>query len=144
MDEPVTQENCGSEGQPGAYVINRRQGDHTVMVVCSDRINATVQAATASAAQASAAAASAQPAASIDVAAIQRTALTSALVGLRGTRATLASNPSLSGEDRREALADIDESIAELEHQIAHPDACLLYTSPSPRDKRQSRMPSSA
>ena len=26
----------------------------------------------------------------------------------------------------------------------AHPIACLLYTSPSPRDKRQSRMPSSA
>ena len=25
-----------------------------------------------------------------------------------------------------------------------HVDACLLYTSPSPRDKRQSRMPSSA
>ena len=27
---------------------------------------------------------------------------------------------------------------------IAFADACLLYTSPSPRDKRQSRMPSSA
>ena len=27
---------------------------------------------------------------------------------------------------------------------IIIPDACLLYTSPSPRDKRQSRMPSSA
>ena len=26
----------------------------------------------------------------------------------------------------------------------AHSDTCLLYTSPSPRDKRQSRMPSSA
>ena len=25
-----------------------------------------------------------------------------------------------------------------------HPEHCLLYTSPSPRDKRQSRMPSSA
>ena len=25
-----------------------------------------------------------------------------------------------------------------------HPKICLLYTSPSPRDKRQSRMPSSA
>ena len=25
-----------------------------------------------------------------------------------------------------------------------HPNSCLLYTSPSPRDKRQSRMPSSA
>ena len=27
---------------------------------------------------------------------------------------------------------------------VAHYDVCLLYTSPSPRDKRQSRMPSSA
>ena len=27
---------------------------------------------------------------------------------------------------------------------IEEPDLCLLYTSPSPRDKRQSRMPSSA
>ena len=27
---------------------------------------------------------------------------------------------------------------------IANPYYCLLYTSPSPRDKRQSRMPSSA
>ena len=28
--------------------------------------------------------------------------------------------------------------------QVADAAACLLYTSPSPRDKRQSRMPSSA
>ena len=35
-------------------------------------------------------------------------------------------------ERRREAI------LADLK------DACLLYTSPSPRDKRQSRMPSSA
>ena len=28
--------------------------------------------------------------------------------------------------------------------EIVKPDICLLYTSPSPRDKRQSRMPSSA
>ena len=27
---------------------------------------------------------------------------------------------------------------------VAYPKSCLLYTSPSPRDKRQSRMPSSA
>ena len=27
---------------------------------------------------------------------------------------------------------------------VVHRAACLLYTSPSPRDKRQSRMPSSA
>ena len=29
-------------------------------------------------------------------------------------------------------------------YNIDPTDACLLYTSPSPRDKRQSRMPSSA
>ena len=29
-------------------------------------------------------------------------------------------------------------------HLPAHSETCLLYTSPSPRDKRQSRMPSSA
>ena len=28
--------------------------------------------------------------------------------------------------------------------KLAEGDCCLLYTSPSPRDKRQSRMPSSA
>ena len=27
---------------------------------------------------------------------------------------------------------------------VVMPETCLLYTSPSPRDKRQSRMPSSA
>ena len=31
-----------------------------------------------------------------------------------------------------------------LYRQAAGPSICLLYTSPSPRDKRQSRMPSSA
>ena len=30
------------------------------------------------------------------------------------------------------------------EKQLDTPEDCLLYTSPSPRDKRQSRMPSSA
>ena len=44
-------------------------------------------------------------------------------------------NFSLNGAEAREAWADLIEG--ELEN-------CLLYTSPSPRDKRQSRMPSSA
>ena len=34
--------------------------------------------------------------------------------------------------------------IVTIEDALARPDFCLLYTSPSPRDKRQSRMPSSA
>ena len=32
----------------------------------------------------------------------------------------------------------------ELQHNMRNSNSCLLYTSPSPRDKRQSRMPSSA
>ena len=31
-----------------------------------------------------------------------------------------------------------------LVEKLSSPNGCLLYTSPSPRDKRQSRMPSSA
>ena len=34
--------------------------------------------------------------------------------------------------------------VEDTENYNAHPYHCLLYTSPSPRDKRQSRMPSSA
>ena len=40
------------------------------------------------------------------------------------------SSPSIDSERQR--------------HEKRHPTICLLYTSPSPRDKRQSRMPSSA
>ena len=36
------------------------------------------------------------------------------------------------------------ELLALLENQVDQFEYCLLYTSPSPRDKRQSRMPSSA
>ena len=33
---------------------------------------------------------------------------------------------------------------ASMERSGAQPDDCLLYTSPSPRDRQKSRMPSSA
>ena len=39
-----------------------------------------------------------------------------------------------------ETLSEIDRGLAETEANIA----CLLYTSPSPRDRQKSRMPSSA
>ena len=34
--------------------------------------------------------------------------------------------------------------VAYAEYQLEHPEGCLLYTSPSPRDRTRSRMPSSA
>ena len=36
------------------------------------------------------------------------------------------------------------KGLEEIERVCAHPQACLLYTSPSPRDTERSRMPSSA
>ena len=45
-------------------------------------------------------------------------------------------------------ITDIDDKIIERAYEnkekIEDLTSCLLYTSPSPRDKRQSRMPSSA
>ena len=38
----------------------------------------------------------------------------------------------------------IEPTLVNLEYCRKHNKNCLLYTSPSPRDKRQSRMPSSA
>ena len=44
-----------------------------------------------------------------------------------------------------EALFEAPPIIIKLEEELIALDKdCLLYTSPSPRDKRQSRMPSSA
>ena len=45
--------------------------------------------------------------------------------------------------ERLQALQDEIESDTEINGSL-HPYTCLLYTSPSPRDQRGSRMPSSA
>ena len=44
----------------------------------------------------------------------------------------------------RDELLQEDEVRGEDEFRIKLPQSCLLYTSPSPRDQRGSRMPSSA
>ena len=41
-------------------------------------------------------------------------------------------------------IEKIREEINNIKIEFKYVDGCLLYTSPSPRDKRQSRMPSSA
>ena len=44
-----------------------------------------------------------------------------------------------------EALINTEEDLFEIERKFKNnQDACLLYTSPSPRDRQKSRMPSSA
>ena len=48
------------------------------------------------------------------------------------------------GGIERIEIAEIDGMVVEMSKKFLPSMACLLYTSPSPRDKRQSRMPSSA
>ena len=61
-----------------------------------------------------------------------------------------AINPDAEG-DRTErfrmglaALADLNQAGTTPEQALAQAKTCLLYTSPSPRDRQKSRMPSSA
>ena len=46
-------------------------------------------------------------------------------------------------DDDSAKLKDPSATLAQVK-DVVNAKACLLYTSPSPRDKRQSRMPSSA
>ena len=48
-------------------------------------------------------------------------------------------------KEREHRFESAGEFITRLAHRVTKwRESCLLYTSPSPRDKRQSRMPSSA
>ena len=50
----------------------------------------------------------------------------------------------LTKKDILEAFNTYVERFEKGDLEYVHYSCCLLYTSPSPRDKRQSRMPSSA
>ena len=50
----------------------------------------------------------------------------------------------LEKQKQEEENSQIVQAVRSLKLTPAQLMACLLYTSPSPRDKRQSRMPSSA
>ena len=49
-----------------------------------------------------------------------------------------------ANEKAYEIINNGGQAIDAVEEGVKVSEACLLYTSPSPRDKRQSRMPSSA
>ena len=57
---------------------------------------------------------------------------------------TSASTEKVSSMERLEFLGDRILGLVISEELFLKYPGCLLYTSPSPRDKRQSRMPSSA
>ena len=94
----------GRDGDARQFVINRQDGDKRIMIICSNRIE-------------KAAAEGAEIAANSKD--IERSALRSAISGLRSARAGIAGNMSMSAEVRAQALAGIDEGIAEVESDIA-------------------------
>jgi bla regulator protein BlaR1 len=94
----------GRDGDAKQFVINRQDGDKRIMIICSNRIE-------------KAAADGAEIAANSKD--IERSALRSAISGLRSARAGIAGNMSMSAEVRAQALAGIDEGIAEVESDIA-------------------------
>ena len=60
-----------------------------------------------------------------------------------------AANLKITIGDRNVQISELNDTITELKEQhkaelIEEYRACLLYTSPSPRDRTRSRMPSSA
>jgi bla regulator protein BlaR1 len=97
----------GRDGDAKQFVVNRKDGDKRIMIICSNRIE-------------KAAAEGAEMAANSKD--IQRSALRSAMSGLRSARAGIAGNMSMSAEARAEALAGIDKGIAEVEADIAKAD----------------------
>ena len=58
----------------------------------------------------------------------------------------LFANTLFSAPDKKGAYYLLEDAAKEPDFAIQgeYSGSCLLYTSPSPRDKRQSRMPSSA
>ena len=75
---------------------------------------------------------------------------TGASVQGNASRAAIGLVPSTQAQTRFGGIFTLPDTIAVNTIQFNDPDTlgllydCLLYTSPSPRDKRQSRMPSSA
>ena len=63
---------------------------------------------------------------------------------MKGLRWLLIREQDLVNATSAWMFAELDGTLIAIDHRGSEFKSCLLYTSPSPRDKRQSRMPSSA
>ena len=72
-----------------------------------------------------------------------RVAIDQVMAGQSALPLSLVNAALQSGDDTRSA-GDLDQLLTGRERQVLDHICCLLYTSPSPRDRTRSRMPSSA
>ncbi|MGN6277461.1 MAG: M56 family metallopeptidase [Sphingomonas sp.] len=107
----VSSRNCG-HGDLQQMVINDQSGGKNRIIICTDRISEV--AAKGAAEGATIAANSAD---------IERNAYRSALAGLQTARTRLMTDNRLSADERNEALSSIDESIKEMQDDLAHAGA---------------------
>jgi beta-lactamase regulating signal transducer with metallopeptidase domain len=102
----VRSRNCGG-GDDHNMVVNKTRGDKRIIIICNDRIERVVAMNTANIEK------------SKD---IQRVAYTHALEGLNRARARIAGDDRMSAEEKRDALESIDDSIKEMQADLANPD----------------------
>ncbi|GAA0672172.1 beta-lactamase regulating signal transducer with metallopeptidase domain [Sphingomonas insulae] len=109
MVPEVTERNCstGKDGGPKDVVVNAARGEKRMIVICANRIEAMVTAGNAAA---------------INVEQIRRNAMQTALASVQASRADIAGNRSMNDADRKEALAEMDQALAELRTKMTSPD----------------------
>ncbi|WP_034160030.1 M56 family metallopeptidase [Sphingomonas sp. ERG5] len=114
----VSSINCGEGGDRGAMVINKQDGGKHRIVICRNRIDRVAREGAETAAKGAALAANN----AVSSREIERKAYRSALSGLRSARADMARNIDLTGEARDDALESIDDSIRDMEANLARVD----------------------
>jgi beta-lactamase regulating signal transducer with metallopeptidase domain len=102
----VRNSNCGG-GDDRNMVVNKMSGDKRIIIICNDRIERVVTMSKANIEK------------SKD---IQRNAYAHALEGLQHARERVAGDDRLSAEEKRDALESIDDSIKDMQADMANPD----------------------
>lgn len=102
----VRSSNCGG-GDDRNMVVNKTRGDKRVIIICNDRIERVVAMNTANIEK------------SKD---IQRAAYAHALEGLHRARERVAADQRMGAEAKRDALDSIDDSIRDMQAEMANPD----------------------
>lgn len=102
----VRSSNCGG-GDDRNMVVNKTRGDKHIIIICNDRIERVV----------------AMSAANLEKSKdIQRSAYAHALESLHRARERVASDERMAADAKRDALESIDDSIRDMEADMANPD----------------------
>jgi len=100
----VSSRNCPGDGERHQMVLNQKRDGKRLIIICTNRIERVAREGAAVAANASN---------------IERNAYRSALAGLRNAQERMRSDTRMGEDARKEAILAIDQSIRELEEDLA-------------------------